>query len=236
MRSWFGIPEGGASRDMIEAKLRQGLERFDLDTETSLPYLVNLVVSGSAADHLAAMPASELVGVRTRDALRKLILSVCRMGKPVVMVVEDLHWIDTATQAVLDEVVKTATDEPLLLLCSFRPQFVPFWEEEIGTTLRLRALTNVIATEIIRERLEGRALSEDLVKLGVDKSEGNPLFAEEFANYLSQKGAQMEQGGDVSFGGGREMEDIPTSLENLIMDRVHGLGAIRSGCFRRPPC
>ena len=46
----------------------------------------------------------------------------------------------------------------------------------------------------------------------------------------------MEQGGDVSFGGGREMEDIPTSLENLIMDRVHGLGAIRSGCFRRPPC
>ena len=158
MRSWFGIPEGGASRDMIEAKLRQGLERFDLDTETSLPYLVNLVVSGSAADHLAAMPASELVGVRTRDALRKLILSVCRMGKPVVMVVEDLHWIDTASLAVLDEVVKTATDEPLLLLCSFRPQFVPFWEEEIGTTLRLRALTNVIATEIIRERLEGRAL------------------------------------------------------------------------------
>ncbi len=224
MRSWFGIPEGSASRDMVEAKLRQGLERFDLDTETSLPYLVNLVVSSRAADNLAAMPASELVGVRTRDALRKLILSVCRLGKPVVMVVEDLHWIDTATQAVLDEVVKTATDEPLLLLCSFRPQFVPFWEEEIGTTLRLRALTNVIATEIIRERLEGRALSEDLVKLGVDKSEGNPLFAEEFANYLSQKGAQMEQGGDVSFGGGREMKDIPTSLENLIMDRVHRLG------------
>ena len=56
--------------------------------------------------------------------------------------------------------------------------------------LRLSALTNVIATEIIRERLEGRALPEEMVRLGVTKSEGNPLFAEEFASYLSHKGAR----------------------------------------------
>ncbi|MGV1014308.1 MAG: adenylate/guanylate cyclase domain-containing protein, partial [Methyloceanibacter sp.] len=109
MRSWFGIPEEGGTRDVVEAKLKQGLERFNLATEANLPYLVNLVVSTSAADHLAAMPASELVGVRTREALRNLILSVCRLGKPVVMVVEDLHWIDTASQAVLEEIVKAAT-------------------------------------------------------------------------------------------------------------------------------
>ncbi len=127
----------------------------------------------------------------------------------------------------LDEIVKAATDEPLLLLCSFRPQFQPIWALAGGTTeLRLGTLTNVIATEIIRERLEGQALSEDLVELGVAKSEGNPLFAEEFASYLSQKGAQREQSGDAGFGGGLlgDLGDIPTSLENLIMDRVHRLG------------
>ncbi len=89
----------------------------------------------------------------------------------------------------LDEIVKTATDEPLLLLCSFRPQFQPVWTLAVED-LRLSALTNVIATEIIRERLEGRSLPDELVKLGVAKSEGNPLFAEEFAQYLSQKGAR----------------------------------------------
>jgi predicted ATPase len=67
----------------------------------------------------------------------------------------------------------------------------------------LSVLTNVIATEIIRERLEGRALPDELVKPGVVKSEGNPLFAEEFASYLSQKGGRAEQVGDASFGEGR---------------------------------
>jgi tetratricopeptide (TPR) repeat protein len=225
MRSWFGIPEGAAPRDLAEAKLRQGLERLKIERETSLPYLLNLVTGGTSANTLAAMPASELVGVRTREALRKFILGLSSLGMPVVMVVEDLHWIDTASQAVLDEVVKAASDEPLLLLCSFRPQFEPIWAlRGTGADLRLSALTNVIATEIIKERLEGRSLPDNLVKLGVAKSEGNPLFAEEFASYLSHKGARAEQSGDASFGGASDIEDIPTSLENLIMDRVHRLG------------
>jgi len=223
MRSWFGIPEEGIPRELAEAKLRQGLERLNIDRESSLPYLLNLVTGSPSA--LAAIPASELVGVRTREALRKFILRLSSLGPPVVMVVEDLHWIDTASQAVLDEVVRTAGEEPLLLLCSFRPQFEPIWAlHGSAADLRLSALTNVIATEIIRERLEGRALPDELVRLGVTKSEGNPLFAEEFAIYLSHKRARAEQAGDASFGGQSDVEDIPTSLENLIMDRVHRLG------------
>ncbi|HSH63035.1 MAG TPA: adenylate/guanylate cyclase domain-containing protein [Methyloceanibacter sp.] len=222
MRSWFGIPDD-ASRDQAEAKLKQGIERLKLDPEATLPYLLNLVTSGGPGSQHTAMPASELVGVRTREALRQFVLGLARLGRPVVMVVEDLHWIDAASQTVLDEIVKTATDEPLLLLCSFRPQFQPVWTLAVED-LRLSALTNVIATEIIRERLEGRTLPDELVKLGVAKSEGNPLFAEEFAQYLSQKGAQREHAGDATFMGTRALDDIPTSLENLIMDRVHRLG------------
>ncbi len=226
MRSWFGIPEEGVPRDLAEAKLSQGLARLEMERELSLPYLLNLVTGSPAANaSLAAMPASELVGVRTREALRKFILRLSSLGMPVVLVVEDLHWIDTASQGVLDEVVRTASDEPLLLICSFRPQFEPIWTVHgSAADLRLSALTNVIATEIIRERLEGRALPEEMVRLGVTKSEGNPLFAEEFASYLSHKGARAEQSGDASFGGQSDLEDIPTSLENLIMDRVHRLG------------
>ena len=226
MRSWFGIPEEGASRDLIEAKLKEGLARLKIDPEASLPYLLNLVIGGGSPNGLGALPASELVGLHTREALRQFIFALCRLGRPVVMVVEDLHWIDSASQGVLDDVVKNATDEPLLLLCSFRPQFHPIWGlTGGGAELRLSALTNVIATEIIRERLEGQALSEELVELGVAKSEGNPLFAEEFASYLSQKNAHRGQAGDAGFGGAyADLDDIPTSLENLIMDRVHRLG------------
>jgi hypothetical protein len=215
-----------ASPDLIETKLKEGLERLKIDAETSLPYLLNLVIGGGSADGFGALPASELVGLHTREALRQLIFALCRLGRPVVMVVEDLHWIDSASQGVLDDVVKNATDEPLLLLCSFRPQFHPIWAlTGGGAELRLSALTNVIATEIIRERLEGQSLPEELVELGVVKSEGNPLFAEEFASYLSQKGLQRELAGDADFGGAyADLDDIPTSLENLIMDRVHRLG------------
>jgi predicted ATPase len=91
----------------------QGLDRLGINPQSTLPYLANLVIGDGTAKALAAMPSSELVGIRTRDALRQLILGVCRLGPPVVMVVEDLHWIDTASQGVLDEIVRTATDEPL---------------------------------------------------------------------------------------------------------------------------
>jgi hypothetical protein len=171
------------------------------------------------------MPASELVGVRIREALRQVILGWGRLGTPVVMVVEDSHWIDTASRSVLDDVVRNATDETLLLLCSFRPQFQPIPAvTPAASDLRLTALTNVVASEIIRERLEGKALPEELVRLGVTKSEGNPLFAEEFANYLSHKGAQLDSDDDAVFNRSGDLDDIPTSLENLIMDRVHRLG------------
>jgi class 3 adenylate cyclase/tetratricopeptide (TPR) repeat protein len=225
MRSWFGIPPD-ASRDLVEARLKEGLDRLKLDHDANLPHLLNLVIGGGSADALA-LPASELTGLRIREALREFILRLCGLGSPVVLVVEDLHWIDSASQGVLDDIVRSAIDEKLLVLCSFRPQFQPVWTLAGGATeLRLSALTNVIATEIIRERLEGRSLSEDLVELGVAKSEGNPLFAEEFASYLSQKGAHREQAGDAGFGEGLlgGLDDIPTSLENLIMDRVHRLG------------
>jgi class 3 adenylate cyclase/tetratricopeptide (TPR) repeat protein len=224
-RSWFGIPPD-AGRDLAEAKLREGLSRLKLDQETALPYLLSLVIGGDSAEALA-LPSSELTGLRIREALREFILHLCRLGSPVVLVVEDLHWIDSASQGVLDAIVTTGTDEPLLLLCSFRPQFQPIWTlAGGGAELRLSALTNVIATEIIRERLEGQALSEDLVELGVAKSEGNPLFAEEFASYLSHRGAHLEQSSDAGLGEGLPggFDDIPTSLENLIMDRVHRLG------------
>jgi tetratricopeptide (TPR) repeat protein len=213
------------THDLAEAKLRQGLERLKIERETSLPYLLNLLTGSAAANaSLAAMPASELVGVRTREALRKFILKLASLGMPAVLVVEDLHWIDSASQGVLDDVVRTAGEEPLLLICSFRPQFEPLWTTQgSGTDLRLSALTNVIAREIIKERLEGRALPDELVRLGVTKSEGNPLFAEEFASYLSNKGPRTEPG-DASFGGQPDLDNIPTSLENLIMDRVHRLG------------
>ncbi len=79
MRRWFGIPEEGVPRDLAEAKLSQGLDRLKIERESSLPYLLNLVTGSSSANaSLAAMPASELVGVRTREALRKFILRLCK--------------------------------------------------------------------------------------------------------------------------------------------------------------
>ena len=142
------------------------------------------------------MPASELVGVRTREALRQLLLSFSRLGAPVLMVVEDLHWINSASQSVLEEVVRSATGERLLLVSSSRPQFAPPWSQsQSAHELRLNPLTNVLASEIIRERLEGHGLSDELVGLGVAKSEGNPLFAEEFASYLSHKSEQASPAG-----------------------------------------
>ncbi len=185
----------------------------------SLPYLLNLVTARIRPRRLRHA-ASELVGVRTREALRQLLLSFSRLGAPVLMVVEDLHWIDSASQSVLEEVVRSATGERLLCLQQ-RPQFAPPWSQsQSAHELRLNPLTNVLASEIIRERLEGHGLSDELVGLGVAKSRAIAL-REEFASYLSHKSEQASPGreGPAAWLRG-DVDDIPTSLENLIMDRA----------------
>ena len=81
--------------------------------------------------------------------------------------------------------------------------------------LPLERLNDESAIALVKERLAGKTLADDLISTAVAKAEGNPLFAEEIAAYLAERAIRVP--------GKTPTDDIPSSLENLIMDRVHRL-------------
>lgn len=95
--------DGTAPAAEAERRLRQGLELLGIEPADSLPYLMNLLgfpASGLDMDKIAG----ETLGIRTRDAILAMLEERCKLS-PTILIVEDLHWADAATQAFLKRVV-----------------------------------------------------------------------------------------------------------------------------------
>ena len=213
VRSSFHVDEK-ENETALERRLKRGLERLGLDADAEAPYLSNLLgVKVEGAEF--TKEHSEIAGLRTRELLARLLEERCRIS-PVVLHIEDLHWVDTASETLLAHLMQGAGDLPLLAIFTYRSGYTPPWDGETNVTaLTLGPLSANATEELLRARLGTQDLSAELARLVTEKAEGNPLFAEEIVNYLSERG-------DIGDLAGAEV-GLPVSLENLLMARVDRL-------------
>jgi len=186
-----------------EAKIERGLELLGLDREDNLAYVLHLL--GRSPPVVRTMDA-EIVGLRTRLSMQNLLRARCRLS-PVVMIVEDLHWADSATEELLQWAVETDGSLALFIICSCRPDHpLPWTGRDNVKELRLDALSRASTIDLVESRLHGQALSTETMDLVLEKADGNPLFAEEISTYIQES----DRPGDV----------LPATVENLLMDKV----------------
>ena len=221
LRTVFRIGER-ESRQELERKLRRGLEILGLDPERVLSYLINLL--GHEVDgRVFRKEDSEVVGIRTREALQGLLRERCQLS-PVVLFIDDLHWIDSASEEILLWAAQSEAKLPLLIICAYRPHYQPPWAGRPNITeVCLEPLSRNSTYELLKERLNTQDLPGELTRLVAEKSEGNPLFAEEIANYLLGRGSLQKDEGVVSFQSVEQGAGLPVTLENLLLDRVDRL-------------
>jgi predicted ATPase len=122
----FSLPDSIDSAAVHERWL-SGLAALGLDPDEHWPYLATLV-GADAGSALGALDA-EAIGVRTRASLRTTIQHTCRL-MPTVLYIEDLHWIDSASLAVLSGLLETCVKERLLILVSRRPGSAQPWKPD----------------------------------------------------------------------------------------------------------
>jgi predicted ATPase len=221
VRTAFRLGEG-ESQVEIGRKLRRGVELLGMPVESALPFLLNLLGLDPGREAFRGLDG-EIVGARTGEVLQGFLRERCRLS-PVVLVIDDLHWIDTASEELLLRVVQGNERLALLILCAFRPHYRPPWAGRQNVAeLLLDPLSEETSLHLVQRRLGAEAISDELVHLIVEKAEGNPLFAEELTRYLLESGGVLgaERGVSLSSGGAGVV--VPGTLQDLIMARVDRL-------------
>jgi tetratricopeptide (TPR) repeat protein/transposase-like protein len=160
---------------------------------------------------------------RTLEAVKLLLLEESRRG-PVVLVFEDLHWIDSETQAVLDTLVDSLPSQRVLLLVSYRPEYQHTWNRKTYyAQLRLDALSREDSQVLLDSLLGTEKAMAALKATLVERTGGNPFFLEESVRTLVE--TDVLTGDRGAYGLSRPVGDIrvPATVEAVLAARIERL-------------
>ena len=221
VRRSFGF-SSNADQKEARRRLQRGLEFLGLDAEMHLSYLLNLLGYDDGGGARANV-ADEARGIRTRDAVIAILNERCQLT-PTIMIIEDLHWMDRASESLLSRIQGSSETLPLLIITTHRPGYQPPWSGQKSTSeILLKPLSSAGIADLLKTRLDVTELPDDLTRLVSEKAQGNPLFAEEITNYLLQSGSLKELDDGLSFSVSAQETVLPARLENMLMERIDRL-------------
>jgi class 3 adenylate cyclase len=221
VRGSFRVSAGEGQKDVAQ-KLEIGLTSLGLHSIRNLGLLLHLLGLKVPDDALKGLDGV-LIGLRTRELLQQLLEARCRLS-PVVMVIEDLHWIDSASEELLGKIVQGEAKLRFLLLHTRRPEYTPPWSDRsVVTKLLLDPLAVGDIRHLIQARLGIEALPDALARQVTDKAEGNPLFTEEIVSFLSERGILHAKDGKLEFDAGSVAAALPASVQGALSARVDRL-------------
>jgi class 3 adenylate cyclase/tetratricopeptide (TPR) repeat protein len=174
-------------------------------------------------------------------AIRKLFETLAS-SRPLLLLVDDIHWAESALLDLLASLPRLSTDAPILLLCLARQDLLearPDWE----ATIRLEPLADTESERLLADLLGGGNVEESIRRRIVRATEGNPLFLEELVAMLVDEGLLRQANGSWAATGELAEVTIPPNLNALLgarLDRLRGperaaleRGAIEGQTFHR---
>ena len=160
----------------MSEKLRFALEEIGLDPDEREPFLLHLLGAEEHAEALAGL-TPEAIKARTFETLLQMALSGSRR-RPLVLVYEDLHWVDTLTEELLTSLAHNLQGAAILLLCTYRPGYrAPWLGLSYARQISLQPLTPSESADVIGAVLGGDELPGRFVEAAIERAEGNPFFA-----------------------------------------------------------
>jgi tetratricopeptide (TPR) repeat protein len=185
LRSCCGIAPSDSPTATAE-KVRLGLQTAGLDPGEGGLYLLPLLGGHTETDRLASL-SPELRRTQTFATLRQLLLPG-PASPPLVLAVENLHWIDPTSEAFLAALIEGMAGARCLVLTTYRPGYRPPWiEKSYVTQMVLQPLTSQDSRRMLRSLLQTENLLEPLVQMVVTKAQGNPFFLEEIVQTLVEQ-------------------------------------------------
>jgi transcriptional regulator with AAA-type ATPase domain/tetratricopeptide (TPR) repeat protein len=209
LRANFRIEEG-ESPEITAAKIRTGVQDVGIEPAGAVPYVFRLFGIPEGTEALAALTTSA-VKARTFEALRQLILTGARR-RPILFVVEDLHWIDSTSEECFTTLMDSAAGLPAMGIVTYRPGYrAPWMDRSYVTQVALPPLSREDSLSIVRSVRKAESVPDRVAQVILDKAEGNPFFLEELSR-------AVEGAVDPSTG-----FSVPDTIQEVLLARIDRL-------------
>lgn len=226
IRHFFGIGENFSTAEIVK-RVHARLVAFDPGLETLARPLASILVGGEVDEEWAALEP---------EARRRQVMEACRTliafatkRKPLIAVLEDLHWIDGESEAVMEAMIESLPAMRMLLLTSYRPEYQPRWNGRAGCTqMRLAPLTGTETDQFLQELMGGDASLQPLKAMLSEQTAGNPLFLEQCVRALAQDGVLVGDQARYVCNKAPERVEIPASVNSVLAARIDRLSP---SCF-----
>ncbi len=205
---------------------------LDRALEDTLPYVFGLLGIQEGDDPLAQMDA-QIRRRRTQEALKRILLRES-LNQPLILVFEDLHWIDSETQGLLNLLADSIANARILLAVNYRPEYRHEWGHRTHyTQLRLDPLAAESADEMLTALLtadlplpdqgEGPDVGiEELKRFIIERTQGNPFFIEEIIQALFDEGVLVRNGA-IKVTRALAQVHLPPTVQGMLAARIDRL-------------
>ena len=220
LKTYFAITSDDDARKRRE-KITGKILILDKALEDTLPYIFTLLEVGEADDHVARMD-TELRRRRTLDAIKRLLLRES-LSQPLIVVFEDLHWVDEGSRTLLNLLADSIGTARVMMLVNYRPEFTHNWgNKTFYTQLRLDPLSAESGQEMLQALLDDGREMAPLKRLIIEKTEGNPFFMEEIVQALFEQGVLVRDGA-VKLTKSLSAIAIPSTVQAVLASRIDRL-------------
>jgi class 3 adenylate cyclase/tetratricopeptide (TPR) repeat protein len=221
LKAYFKIQDRDNQRDIRE-KVTGKLLTLDKTLEPALPAFLSLLDVATEDEQWQNFDPPQR-RQRTLDAVKRLLLRESQV-QPLLVVIEDLHWIDSETQAFLDNLVDSLPTARLLLLVNYRPEYQHGWgSKTYYRQLRIDPLPPESAEELLHALLGNDPTLKPLRQLLIERTEGNPFFLEESVRTLVETNALEGEWGRYHVAKTIESTQMPATVQVVLAARIDRL-------------
>ena len=220
LRAYFQIDDrddGRKTREKVEKRLT-----FDMALWSTLPALLALLGVTVADPEWQALDPDQR-RLQTLEGVKRLLIRQSQM-RPLLVIFENLHWIDAGTQAFLDSLMESLSTLRILLLVNYRPEYQHGWGSiAYYTPLRLDPLPTETAEELLQDMLGTRADLQPLKRLLIERTEGNPFFLEESIRMLVETQVLVGERGAYHLSQDVSSIQVPPQVQAILAARIDRL-------------
>jgi class 3 adenylate cyclase/tetratricopeptide (TPR) repeat protein len=221
LRSYFRVDDGDDAR-IVRAKVTGNLLKLDPALEDAMSAVLWILDALQPDDTFLTLEPAQRRR-RAVESVKRVVLRESRV-QPLLLVFEDLHWIDTETQGLLDSLVEGLPTAPVLLAVNYRPEYSHGWgRKTYYRELRVDRLSPLSADEILRTLLGADPSTAPLGPLLIARTEGNPLFLEESVRTLFESRVLVGEPGAYRLVRPAATIQVPHTVQAILAARIDRL-------------